>query len=136
MVFATYPFVPNSSKVSFATVPVIASGGAGSAQDFVTLFNEIPEITYISAYSDELDALVDVDTAKNLFNIEFQKYEGSSWIELSKMKHTDIGEYRYRFVIKNDYSYKYIIEEKQKIEQNFLLFFKKISTAQPVLSKV
>ncbi len=28
----------------FATVPVIASGGAGSAQDFVTLFKEIPEI--------------------------------------------------------------------------------------------
>jgi cyclase len=25
-------------------VPVIASGGAGSAQDFVTLFNEIPDI--------------------------------------------------------------------------------------------
>lgn len=28
----------------FATVPVIASGGAGSAQDFVTLFKEIPDI--------------------------------------------------------------------------------------------
>lgn len=28
----------------FATVPVIASGGAGSAQDFVTLFKEIPNI--------------------------------------------------------------------------------------------
>ena len=28
----------------FATVPVIASGGAGSAEDFVTLFNEIPDI--------------------------------------------------------------------------------------------
>ena len=28
----------------FSTVPVIASGGAGSAQDFVTLFNEIPSI--------------------------------------------------------------------------------------------
>ena len=25
-------------------VPVIASGGAGCAQDFVTLFNEIPDI--------------------------------------------------------------------------------------------
>ena len=29
---------------SFATVPVIASGGAGSAEDFVTLFKEIPTI--------------------------------------------------------------------------------------------
>ena len=28
----------------FATVPVIASGGAGSADDFVKLFNEIPDI--------------------------------------------------------------------------------------------
>ncbi len=28
----------------FATVPVIASGGAGSAEDFVTLFKEIPDI--------------------------------------------------------------------------------------------
>ncbi|MBR4293050.1 MAG: imidazole glycerol phosphate synthase subunit HisF [Clostridia bacterium] len=29
---------------SFASVPVIASGGAGSAEDFITLFKEIPTI--------------------------------------------------------------------------------------------
>ena len=29
---------------ALVNVPVIASGGAGSIQDFVTLFNEIPDI--------------------------------------------------------------------------------------------
>ena len=32
------------SVCEFSTVPVIASGGAGSAHDFVTLFKEVPEI--------------------------------------------------------------------------------------------